>query len=453
MDSEPIEWRNSQVLKVSGVTARPGSYTSREGVTIPFTPELCKNIFSNSPTLMPTYLTHDDRDVCGYIYKLGYNKEDDTLCYEGFVFDPLKQKQILSDGFDAVSPEIEFTKDEDGHFVGGIITGNAFVRNPAISGTKVTKTLVAFSTPSHGFEYGKSDKAWSKPTLADFTSTSWTELSNAEKREIAGHFAYAANMPPESFGDLKFPHHEPKSHAVNWSALSNAMARLNQANISTADKKSVYNHLKAHYNEFNKEPPKMFEDGSIMVNYTMKSNPDGTYAFIPVAEPTTPVSFSEADVSKVKADFEAEIKTLKEQIAKFEAQSVAPVQVPVAAVAPMTVPIAEPAPAPAVAPANDEYKVKYEALLNEKASTLVGELKGIGLREPEKIGAGLSAEQRISVLSSVKENVLKTTPATTSAVPIVTPAPVSSAESKLDQLMRENGIGDQFKKYLKPKVN
>jgi len=451
MDNEPIEWRNSKVLKVSGVTARPGTFTSQGGKTIPFTPELCKKLFSDSPTLIPTYLTHEDRDACGYLYKLGYNSADDTILYEGFVFDPVKQQRIQSDGFNSVSPEIEFTKDEDGQFIGGIITGNAFVRNPAITGTKVSSTMVAFSAPSHGFEYGKSDKAWNKPTLQDFTDKAWTELSNTDKRSIAGHYAYSANMPPESFGDLKFPHHEPKSHAVNWSAVSNAMARLNQANISTADKKSVYNHLKAHYDEFNKEPPKMFEDGNVMVNYTMKSNPDGTYAFIPTSEPVVVQNFSAEDVAKLKADHAAEVATLKSKIESFEAQAVAPIQVP--AVAPITATITEPVVAPVVAPVNDEYKNKYEALLNEKANTLVGELRGIGLKEPDKIGAGLTAEQRISVLTSVKENVLKTSPVTTAAVPIVTPAPVSTAESKMDELMKANGIGDQFKKYLTKKVN
>jgi len=106
-------------------------------------------------------------------------------------------------------------------------------------------------------------------------------------------------------------------------------------------------------------------------------------------------------------------------------------------------------PAPAVAPANDEFKVKYEAMLNEKANSIVSELKGIGLKEPEKIGAGLTGEQRISVLTSVKENVLKTAPVTTPAAPIVTAAPVDNTASKLEEIMKANGIGEQFKKYIK----
>lgn len=362
-----IEWKNSKVLKVTGVTVRPGTYTSQGGVTVPFTRELCQKIFSESPTLTPSYLTHEDRDTCGYFYKLGYNKDEDTIHYEGFVFDPMKQKQILSDGFNAISPEIDFVKDSAGNFVGGIVTGNAFVRNPAINGTKVDASFVAFSAP----------------------------LSE----------------------------------------------QLEQSNISDEDKKNVYSHVEA---QFNKQ-----KDGNVMVNYTMKSNPDGTYAFIPTPEPVVQ-NFSAEDVAKLKADHAVEIATMKAKIESFEAQAVAPVQVP--AVMPVTASITEPVAAP-VAPVNDEYKNKYEALLNEKANALVGELRGIGLKEPDKIGAGLTAEQRINVLTSVKENVLKTSPVTTAAVPIVTPAPVSTSESKMAELMKANGIGDQFKKYLQPKVS
>lgn len=371
MDNEPIEWRNSKVLKVSGVTARPGTFTSQGGKTIPFTSELCQKLFSDSPTLIPTYLTHEDRDACGFLYKLGYNKDDDTIHYEGFVFDPIKQQRIMSDGFNAVSPEIEFNKDEDGQYTSGIITGNAFVRNPAITGTKVDANFVAFSAP--------------------------------------------------------------------------IKEQIEQTKLSDDIKDKMYNQFKMYFEK---------KDGNDMVNYTMKSNPDGTYAFIPTSTEPIVHNFSAEDVAKLKADHAAEIMTLKSKIESFEAQSVAPVQVPaVMPVTPqITTPIAAPV-APVVAPANDEFKVKYEALLNEKANALVGELRGIGLKEPDKIGVGLTAEQRINVLTSVKENVLKTSPVTTAAVPIVTPAPVSTSESKMAELMKANGIGDQFKKYLQPKVS
>lgn len=114
--------------------------------------------------------------------------------------------------------------------------------------------------PGHPWKYGKDDKSgWSKPTLRDFTEKSWEELSNSEKRSIAGHFAWAPSNPPERFTDLKLPHHDPKTHAVVWRGVVAAMAALMGArggvDIPAEDKKKVYNHLAAHYREFGNEPP------------------------------------------------------------------------------------------------------------------------------------------------------------------------------------------------------
>lgn len=116
--------------------------------------------------------------------------------------------------------------------------------------------------PNHPWRYGKdAESSWSKPRLSDFTDKSWDELSDKEKRSIAGHFAWAEKMPPENFGQLKLPHHDPKSHAVVWNGVRAAMAALFGArggvDIPTVDKKKVYTHLAAHYKEFDKQPPEV----------------------------------------------------------------------------------------------------------------------------------------------------------------------------------------------------
>jgi len=52
--------------------------------------------------------------------------------------------------------------------------------------------------PKHPWRYGKDAEAsWSKPSLGDFTSKSWGELSDSEKRNIAGHYAWTPQNPPE----------------------------------------------------------------------------------------------------------------------------------------------------------------------------------------------------------------------------------------------------------------
>jgi len=125
--------------------------------------------------------------------------------------------------------------------------------------------------PKHPWRYSKDAGAsWSKPDLGDFTDKSWGELSDKEKRSIAGHYAWAPQNPPERFTDLKLPHHRPKDHAVVWNGVRAAMAALLGArggvDIPAGDKRAVYNHLAAHYKEFDKVPPKVSfsEEGEII---------------------------------------------------------------------------------------------------------------------------------------------------------------------------------------------
>ncbi len=442
--SEPIEWRNSTVLKVTGVTVRPGTFTSREGIVTSFTPELCHSLFSNFNDSTPSYLTHDDREPCGYMCKLGYDNETDMIHYEGYVFDNEKAKRIVEEDFNSVSPEIEFDM-ENGIPKTGKITGIAFVRQPAIKGTSVTKQIVAFSTPSHPWDYGKSDKPWSKPALKDFTDKQWSELSNTEKRDIAGHYAYSANMPPVSFGDLKFPHHEPKTHNVNWGAVTNAMARLNQASISDADKKAVYRHLSSHYKEFDKEPPRMFDDGSVInmnSTYNMTSN-NGMYIFTPTVNGTTTSGVSIAEYSEADPK-DAKIAELEQKLAKFESIGVAPVQMPT-----VTSPVVNNV-APVQAPiVSDGYKDKYDTLMKSQVDTVIGELKNLGAKDVDKIGDSLDAEQRYAMLRALKENIVINKPVTTPPETIVTQPVGETKEQKLDKIMKENGIDPSYKKYLK----
>jgi hypothetical protein len=101
-------------------------------------------------------------------------------------------------------------------------------------------------------------ESWSKPSLKDFTDKDWEDLSVTEKRHIAGHFAYSKENPPESFGDLKLPHHRAKDGAVVWSGVKAAMGALMGARGGVdvdGDRKAVYEHLAAHYREFEKDAP------------------------------------------------------------------------------------------------------------------------------------------------------------------------------------------------------
>ncbi len=114
-------------------------------------------------------------------------------------------------------------------------------------------------TPKNPSGYGTSREKWSKPSLGDFTDKSWDDLSDAEKKKIASHFAWTKSNPPENTADLKLPHHNPKSHNVVWRGVTAAMAALSGArggvDVPAGDKGAIYSHLAAHYKDFDEEPP------------------------------------------------------------------------------------------------------------------------------------------------------------------------------------------------------
>ncbi len=99
-------------------------------------------------------------------------------------------------------------------------------------------------------EMADEGEAWDAPTLADFTSDAWTDLDAAEKRRIAGHFAWASEMPPETFGSLKLPHHRASDGKVVWRGIVAAIARLNQADLPAGDLAAVKAHFRRHYRAF-----------------------------------------------------------------------------------------------------------------------------------------------------------------------------------------------------------
>lgn len=106
------------------------------------------------------------------------------------------------------------------------------------------------------------DTAWSAPSLADFTDKDFDELNAKEARRVAEHFAWSANVPPEAFGDLKLGHHAAQKNGVGpavWKGVAAAMGALLGArggvDLPEGDRKAVYDHLAAHYEEFEKTPP------------------------------------------------------------------------------------------------------------------------------------------------------------------------------------------------------
>lgn len=127
--------------------------------------------------------------------------------------------------------------------------------------------------PPNPSNYEKDDSAdWTRPTYADFVAkmdvdsgTQWVDLTEAQRKWIASHFAWA---PSDStldytFSDLKLPHHVPDTYpksVLKWGGVKAAAQRLPTADIPESDMEGVKNHLAAHYKEFDRTAP--WEDSS-----------------------------------------------------------------------------------------------------------------------------------------------------------------------------------------------
>lgn len=125
-------------------------------------------------------------------------------------------------------------------------------------GTVAAKMVVPYQDTGKAAE----GTSWSAPGLSDFTAAMFDDLPSGEKTRIANHFAWTANSPPSSFGDLKLGHHQAGKSGVGpaiWRGVAAAMGALmgsrGGVDIPSGDRRGVYNHLSKHYQEFDKEPP------------------------------------------------------------------------------------------------------------------------------------------------------------------------------------------------------
>lgn len=158
MDS--LNWKSTDILKVSGSTLIKGKFTAgipssdgiiREGKPTDFTPEIIEMLYKNIESHVPYYLGHKldpTRKTIGYAYKFGLPPTKDDLKHQGFVFDENAKVKITTEGHDSISPEIDFTIDQEGKVIDAHLEGMAFVPNPAIDGTETQTALAVFSKTS-----------------------------------------------------------------------------------------------------------------------------------------------------------------------------------------------------------------------------------------------------------------------------------------------------------------
>jgi len=131
---------------------------------------------------------------------------------------------------------------------------NYLKQNENFSANKIIKIMNGVVPNDISKKKAPEDEEWNAPTLSDFTDKSWEDLTDTEKTNIAGHFAWAAEMPPTTYGNLKLPHHNTSGEIV-WRGVANAAARLSQSSIPSEDVSKIQAHLGAHYKAFDKTPP------------------------------------------------------------------------------------------------------------------------------------------------------------------------------------------------------
>lgn len=168
----------------------------------------------------------------------------------------------MSFGYDPV--KFDFEEVEEGDMKGNLIRNLREVRlwdtSDVIWGmNKATVAQIKSVVPFR--DTGKADesKEWSSPSLVNFGSEDF-DLEDEEKTRVFAHYAYSSNVPPQSFDDLRFPHHLPSKHDVGPAVFSGVVASMNELmksdpGVPEKDRVEVYEHLARHYEQFGKSAP------------------------------------------------------------------------------------------------------------------------------------------------------------------------------------------------------
>lgn len=111
-----------------------------------------------------------------------------------------------------------------------------------------------------------SDGAWSRPTLGEFTSDAWDDLTRDEQRRIVNHAAGYNRTWPETFNDIHLWHHAPARSGQGplvRRGLFAAAARFNQVEgVDEATRRGMARHLIAHYRQVDADPPEALTEAA-----------------------------------------------------------------------------------------------------------------------------------------------------------------------------------------------
>lgn len=422
--ADNIEWRSLDVLGAEGMSLRVGSFRSADGEVVEFTPDIIRKVFSKVTHAVPMYLTHrgaesgQPRQILGHAVKLGLETTGDQLHYKAVMTDP-QFKMLYASGFDDTSAEVEPIRDKAGHIVDGKLTGIAVVPNPAIVGTEMKVTQLAFEKREEGhLKHDVSGRTL--PNNAPSGDDGSTSAAN--KKTLPGNdyplatatYPHAVPGYPQAADVTQVDFPEPRDAA--WP----------EANPSGV-------------------PPMAWPRVAILS--------DGNDGGFEMATKGLDKTLLEAGVAPEKVEplvaglrtyfsrelkFEDMEKKAEDAEKKFSDQSVA----------------------------LDNLQKQFEAVSGElnaiytgQVSGLIADVKGLKFEAPEALIEGQSPAQAIKTLSTLKVNLSKMTPAQLAAIPPTAPvggpsaAPMGvpavppakfNAAQETDNRINELGVADMW---------
>lgn len=339
-------WKTVDALHVDGASIRAIPVKDHHGKLTPWKPAIIAKMFEKIKGPIPFFIKHDftalNRTPVGYGVKFGITEDNEDITYNGFVFDQDAIKQIIEDGYNCISPEVETEYDENGELVDSTLLAMAFLKNPAFPGMKVQYARAAFSQPDDDQLASKTGEPMSKAAAIDTMKSKG--LSDEQITNITQAFEQAAapSTPPEA------------------------------------------------------QPP-----------VTPQTTPPITITAEPIKQVAPPV----VDMSSFE-------QRLADQAATIT-----------------------------------QLQQKNENLLKTQYESIRDEVKGLGINDPDDIVKGLPTEQKISILSKIKEKMARSQPMSTSKGQPVSSTPSQSVDQRAKVASILKSIGMTTEEYEKLKSN
>lgn len=333
-----VEWRSLDVMAAEGMSLRVGTFKSSDGTPVEFTSDMLRKVFAKVKAPLPMYLTHKDagtgkeRQILGHAVKLGLEASGDKIHYKAIMMDP-SFKLMYASGYDDTSAEIDIIRDEVGNPIDGTLTGFAVVPNPAITGTQMKVSAMAFEAPSI----------------------------------VSGMTPPSGVAPPsniKSSGGIRLT-----------GKIENKLLEMGVP----ADKvPTLVEDLGAYFS-------KKFEHDGLQKKFE---------------EQTEALNLAKKDKEETDKKFASQTK-------------------------------------------------EFETYLGEKVASLVNDVKGMNFANPEAVVDGLPVQQKITMLSKIKENLIAKTPATVASVGLQAVPTLPTGMQTQTQMLAEMGLTDMWNRTHK----